>query len=171
MDKSSASLLDLSVTKLNQPVVVQEFIPGREAETPVVVDDRPLALDPVGITIDGKADLGDKFLHFDLVASDQYSFYDFALAEPQIASRLRDVATAAAIVLQLEGYCRIDARIAPDGCPYVTDVSTTPHLTTHSSFDFRFKALGGRDFMMAALVGLMLSHTNSQSKIADLTIP
>jgi D-alanine-D-alanine ligase len=171
MDANANAFLDQSVKELNQPVVVQEFVAGREAETPVVVDVHPLVLAPVGISIDGQTNLGDAFLHFDLVANDTYGFYDFASTEPNVAARLRDVAAAAVSALQLEGFCRVDARIDADGNPFVTDVSTTPHLTEHSSFDFRFKGLGGRDFMMAALVGLAVSQSSSLSKTGDPTTP
>jgi D-alanine-D-alanine ligase len=150
--------LDETVSGLGQPVVVQRFIAGTEAETPVVVSDELLVLQPVGISIGAKRTLGAEFLHYDLVANDGYEFYEYAEENPAVAARLREVAASTVSALQIEGFCRVDVRIDSAGAPFVTDVSTTPHLVPHSAYGFRFGAHGGMTGLMAALVGLALSR-------------
>jgi D-alanine-D-alanine ligase len=159
MSEQSDAQFEEMVAELAQPVVVQEFIAGREAETPVVAGVQSIVLDPVGISIDGETSLDSRFLSYERVAVNGYGFYDFGAECPQMAARLREIAALTAAVLQLEGFCRVDCRISNAGQPFVTDVSTTPHLVAHSAFDFRFGDLGGRPAMMAALVGWGLSRS------------
>jgi D-alanine-D-alanine ligase len=159
LNEQSEEQLDEMVAELAQPVVVQEFIAGREAETPIIAGPQPIVLAPVGISINGENNLDSRFLSYERVAVNGYGFYDFGTDCPQTADRLRQIAALTAAVLQLEGFCRVDCRISDAGQPFVTDVSTTPHLVTHSAFDFRFRDFGGRDVMMAALAGWGLSRS------------
>lgn len=156
MGSSARALLDQTFSELEQPVVVQQFIEGTEAETPVVVDRELLVLDPTGISIDAKRDLGVEFLHFERVAVDDYGFYAYRDTSPDVVERLRQTAAVTAEALQLEGFCRVDARIDTKGSPFVIDVSTTPHLIPHSTYGFTFQNKGGMARMMAALAGLAL---------------
>lgn len=148
--------LDNLVAKLGQPMVVQEFVAGREAETPILVDEHSIALPSVGISIDGRRGLGDDFLVFDRVAVDDFGFYRLEEDDPHLVTRLGDVAMSVAQTLQLEGFCRVDARIGDNGDIRITDVSTTPHLVAHSSFAFRFKDYTESATIYSSLVGLAL---------------
>lgn len=57
--------LDRISEALHQPVVVQAFIVGKEAETAVITSEFPVALAPVGIAAEGERNLGDRFLSFE----------------------------------------------------------------------------------------------------------
>jgi D-alanine-D-alanine ligase len=143
---------------LAQPVVVQRFIAGREFEVPVIFDSRPLALQPVGVSLDDDPNLGDKFLHYDIIARDKYGFFE--LNEPGLSNELRGFAENVFQVLGMRGFGRVDFRVDLQGKPYVTDVSTSPHLTSHSAYGFRFRADGyDTSALLAALVGLRLKGT------------
>jgi D-alanine-D-alanine ligase len=141
---------------LKQPVVVQRFIRGREFEVPVIVGDRPLALLPVGVSLEGEQILGERFLHFDIVAHDTYDFYDSD--DASLVHALRGVAESVFEVLGINGFGRVDFRVDLEGNAYVTDVSTSPHLISHSAFGHRFRTDGlDTAALMAALVGLRLT--------------
>jgi D-alanine-D-alanine ligase len=148
--------LDDLIAQLGQPLVVQEFVAGREAETPVFVDGLPIALPSVGISIDGQRKLGDDFLVYEKVAVDNFGFYRLEEDDPELVARLGQAAMSAARTLQLEGFCRVDARIGDNGDIRITDVSTTPHLVAHSSFAFRFKDYAEDASIYASLAGLAL---------------
>lgn len=148
--------LDDLIAQLGQPLVVQEFVSGREAETPIVVDGFPIALPSVGISIDGQRELGDDFLVYEKVAVDNFGFYRLEEDDPHLVARLGEAASSAARTLQLEGFCRVDARIGDNGDIRITDVSTTPHLVAHSSFAFRFKDYAEDASIYASLAGLAL---------------
>lgn len=139
--------LDLLVKQLteqhHQPIIAQEFIPGYEVEVPLLcVNNDIYQLPPVGITINGKHDLGDDILNYDRIYFDKYGFYDFSLEHKNMAEKLCSCAADVARLLGMEGLCRVDYRIKNDGTFYVTDVSTNPHFVSHSSVHFSFNALG-----------------------------
>jgi D-alanine-D-alanine ligase len=144
--------------QLNQGVVVQEFIEGSEAETPVISGASRIAIGPAGISIDNDRNLGSQFLDYDRVYADKYEFYDFSAEKADCASELRELAVRAAAALGLGGFSRVDFRISREGKPYVTDISTTPHLVEHSAYSFCFQAAGwSRADMVGLLVGLTLA--------------
>lgn len=151
---------------LRQPIVVQAFIEGREAETPVLGLERPVPLNPVGISIEGRRELGDTFLSFERVFSDGYEFYDLESDAQALVEPIRHTAALAVDTLQLEGFCRVDMRIDSAGQPFVIDVSTTPHLVAHGSYAFAFQRLGfNQTDMVAALTGCAIERASFLSRI------
>lgn len=152
-------VLDSIAEALRQPVVVQAFVSGHEAETPVLVFDQVMALPPVGVSVGDRRLLGDQFLDFEHVANDNYGFYALASELPGTTDAVMRSAVQTARTLNLRGFCRVDCRIDCHGRSFVTDVSTTPHLTAHSSFAFAFDRLGfDQSEMLATLAGGALSR-------------
>lgn len=143
---------------LNQPIVVQRFIVGREAETPVIVlPEEPLPLGPVGISVGGRQDLGESFLSCERVYKGEFGFYSLLDEHSSTARAVQFAAARTVQVLQLRGFSRVDVRINEDGQAFVTDVATTPHLIAHSSYMFAFDRLGfDQSQMITALVGASL---------------
>lgn len=139
---------------LNQPMVVQRFIPGWEVEVAVINDGEAFALDPVGIAVDGAEHLGQQYLDYATVYRDGYDFFDFAAREPEISAQLRKHAARAATALGLRGVSRFDFRVTGEGEPFAMDMAGKPHLTRHSSVAFRFAAMGhAYGDVFSALVG------------------
>jgi D-alanine-D-alanine ligase len=155
---SEGFLLDLS-RRLGQPIVVQAFIPGREVEVAVLNDGRAFALGPVGITLDGRGDLGEQILDYATVYRDGYGFEDFEAQEPILSNRIRTDAARAAEALGLDGISRFDFRVADNGEAFVVDMTGKPHLTRHSSVAFRIQAAGfGYGDVFAGLVGAAVAN-------------
>ena len=125
-----------------QPLTVQEFIKGFEVEVPIFEADDPHTTIAVGIEVDGKRDLDDRFLKYDEVACDEYGFYDFADQDPSIASETMRIARDAFRVLGLAGVGRVDFRVNHDGAPIIIEMACKPHMTTHSSFSFAAQHIG-----------------------------
>lgn len=147
--------------KLSQPILVQEFIEGREAETPVLcLPHENIPLDPVGVSIGGEHDTKELFLDYSCVSNDDYDYYDFALYDYDLAQRLMYLTRQVADTLQLGGFARVDVRIRDGKEPFVTDVANSPHLVSHSAYGLRFADLGGRSAMASALVGLAVMSDN-----------
>lgn len=154
---SDGDILQELAEKLSQPILVQEFIEGREAETPVLcLPGKAVPLAPVGISINGEQDPGGLFLDYSRVSNDDYDFYDFAPHESALVEWLSNIACQVVSTLQLGGFARVDVRIRDGKEPMVTDVATTPHLVRHSAYGHRFANLGGRSAMASALIGLAL---------------
>lgn len=124
-----------------QPITVQSFVSGWEVEVPVIHLDRPFAPMAIGISKGGNNLLGDDFLTYDDVNVDNYAFWKFDQT-PNLTEKLRAIAIRASKVLGLRGFSRIDFRVTQEGKAFITDVSTSPHTTAHSSYAFLFKSLG-----------------------------
>ena len=136
------SLIREQTIQLQQPMIAQEFIAGYEVEVPLIrTAEMTYLLPPVGISVENKRLLGDTFLDYDCIYFDRYSFYDFC-EESQATADLQKCATDVAMLLGMEGLCRVDFRIIQDGTYYVTDVSTNPHFVKHSSVCFAYRKLG-----------------------------
>jgi D-alanine-D-alanine ligase len=135
--------------------VIQEFITGWETETPVLISDAAIALDPVGISVDEHLEIGERFLDYATANNDKYRFFDFEQTDAALSERVREAAARAALVLGLTGIARIDFRISSSGECYIIDITGKPHLSQHSSVAARFGMLGYRyRDIFSMLVGL-----------------
>jgi D-alanine-D-alanine ligase len=127
-----------------QPMTVQEFIPGREVEVPVFSFGReyytPLA---VGLSLGGAEDLSVQFLDYETVAADRYGFYEYARCGDAKKSEIFAHAGRSAAVLGIRDFGRIDFRIDDSDRPWAIDVSTSPYISRHSSFAFAVQACAG----------------------------
>jgi D-alanine-D-alanine ligase len=131
--KDYESMISKLAKKLNQPVMVQEFISGWEVEMPVFDLGYPVAFVPVGVKIGETEYLGEDILTYELVSEDKYSFYDFEANNPQLADKIRDIACRSFSMLSLRGTVRVDFRITSNGQCYITDYNNSPHLTRFHS--------------------------------------
>ena len=137
-----------------QPIVVQSFIFGYELELPMIIDSKILPLIAAGIKMYGTEILGEKFLDYNTRLSHTYDFYNFDNFSPSLSIKVK----AAAKILGIEGFGRIDFRITPSGECYVSDIATNPHITEDSSFAFAFQELGySYSEMLATQIGITLS--------------
>jgi D-alanine-D-alanine ligase len=118
---------------LRQPIVIQSFISGYEAEVPVAYLRQWLGMPAVGIEVKGTQKLGDCILDYACVAADNYQFYPFHSINFSLGTTLRLIAQHAAEILDMKGLCRVDFRINDGGDAFITDVNALPHLTRHSS--------------------------------------
>lgn len=124
--------------EFSQPIIAQEFIAGYEAEVPIICTGKDyITLIPVGLSLSNDYFMGDEFLDYEKIYFDKYNFYDFSKMPIYRSKMMTDVQEAAHI-LGMNGLCRIDFRISPDGTYYITDVSTNPHFIRHSSVHYAF---------------------------------
>jgi D-alanine-D-alanine ligase len=139
---SGTSLLDrlqALATQFDQPLTVQQFVSGREVEVPIVDVANGFAPLPVALTVDGSDALGDAILTYDLVNEDHFGFCDFGEISPAASEAVRADALQAAQIFGFRGLSRVDFRIDDAGRHFVTDLSTSPHIVPHSSFEFAFR--------------------------------
>ena len=156
-------IADLS-KKYNEPVIVQQFIVGKEAEVPIFNDGNDcFALPPAGIIIDKTDALGTKFLDYDKRGNQGFERFNLSEKYPTLAQNLQKASVAIAEFMDLQGICRIDYRIDDNDKFYVTDINCNPHLTQTSciSKSMGYIGFGEYDDMLFALIGLTLNrHPN-----------
>jgi len=121
--------------RYRQPVLVEEFIAGRELYVSLVGNGEALTALPMHevdfsamppgaphiVTYDGKW----------VPSSQEYKGTNSVRAEVSaaVAARCADVARAAFGALELSDYARVDLRLARDGTPYVIDVNPNCDLS------------------------------------------
>lgn len=133
-------LNDLS-KKMNQPLMLQQFINGYEFEVPILRKNEDILIfDPVILSSDEKnLCMGDKILDYEKIYYDNYYFSDMPDEIHPFLSEIREAAKQVVELLGLNGLCRVDGRITHNGNYYITDVSTNPHFVQHSSVNYAFK--------------------------------
>lgn len=146
--------------KLNEPVIVQEFIDGWEVEVPVLLLDGPAALPPMGVDLDGTSFLNERFLSYELVYNDNYHYFRFDSVDPDLSQTLMEVAEKTFLALDLYGTVRVDFRIKEDKRYYITDYNNSPHLTRFHSVASALLSLG---FNYPDLFCLILYHAITES--------
>lgn len=156
-----STTLETHVTELandlEQPILVQTFIAGDEMEVPVMeIGDELVPTPTLVVRADGSR-LGSDFLSYDQVWQDQYRYSVPADLGPKVIAQAAETALQTVRCLNFRGFSRVDLRVDGAGIPFVIDVSTTPHLTTGSSYAYLFAALGyGYEGLAAAQVGASL---------------
>jgi D-alanine-D-alanine ligase len=119
---AAARDLAFSVQKHDRPILVEEFIPGREM-TVAVIDGKAL---PV-IEILAK----DGWYGFDEKYKSDETRYPF-LEDGDLSEKLKKTAVEAYDALGCRGVTRIDFRVSPVGRLYVLELNTSPGFTSHS---------------------------------------
>ena len=147
---------------LDQPIMLQQFIEGYEAEIPVLsYMGKVICFAPVGISLSDDPLMGDSILNYESVYFDQYHFYSFELVS-KACKEMIEIAKRVSFYLGIEGLGRIDFRICRNGKFYITDVSTNPHFVRHSSIYHAFQKIGMQDNDIArAIVCGALSKTST----------
>lgn len=135
--------------------LVQRFVSGHEAEVPIFGLGEIIAPMTCGICLGSERKLGEKILGYDVISDDAYEFYDFATEDESVAAKCREIAVLAYKTLLLSGIARIDFRIDDAGTPWVTDITSIPHMTPHGAPSYAFSK-SGRSYpdLLAALVSV-----------------
>ena len=143
-----------------QEVIAEEFISGYEVEVPVIVSaGASMVFFPVGISMGNHRKIGDRILDYSIRSQDAYNHYDFTQESPDLAKELLNTAACTAQMLNINGFGRVDFRVSEYDNIYVTDVSTNPHYTENSSFEFVFSQLGfGYDELIASMIAASINE-------------
>ena len=152
-------VLNTNIDKYEQEFIVQKFISGREVEDIIL-------LPPVGIKIQGKEYLNDKFLDFEKVEKDNYDFY--ILKNNKLIEKINEDVKKIIKILRFTGYGRIDLRIDDNNNYFFTDINAYPHIIEHSSFSKSLCHLGFNKFdTVPIIIGNSICNFNSPTKSGD----
>ena len=121
-DWPAALDLALSVQGAGKPVLVEEFIPGREM-TVAVVDGEAWPVVEI-VAAGGWYGYDEKYIS-------EETRYPF-LEDGDLADRLKKAAVDAYRAVGCRGVTRVDFRVSPLGRCYVLELNTSPGFTSHS---------------------------------------
>lgn len=143
LNASYENYLSKMSNSYNQPLIVQEFIPGYEVEIPLLLHDKiPYILPPVVLYKNDSIMMGERFLDFDDIYDDDYHFCLLDTINSEYSEHVSSEVMKISAILELDKYARIDFRVTSDGKCFVTDINSYPHIVSHSSFAYAFTSLG-----------------------------
>jgi D-alanine-D-alanine ligase len=141
------------------PVLVEEYIPGREFHTHVIdgPDGRPVVLPPTEIRFEAGPGYWPIYTYAGKWDEQSVEFkstpYDTQVELPiPLWEQMKDVCTAAYRLVGLRDYGRVDLRVTPEGQAYVLEVNPNPYLNSLALVD-GLKRTGTtfRDFIPAVV--------------------
>lgn len=148
-----------------QPIMVQQFIAGSEVEVPVLELGAARIAAPLLLLDQTGASSDDDYLSYDVVWDDRYRFSEADTLPATLREHLQQIARQVCQLLNFRYLSRVDFRVDEGGKAYVIDISTTPHLTRHSSYGQLFAGLGLEYAdVMATLLGAGLSADQSSTQ-------
>jgi len=139
------SFIKLKYNELNQvPLIIQEFIEGYEAKTTIIEFDKAYSLDPVGVEINGKHNLGDSIISEDIAFN--YAHQNYILSNElgeDIVSEIKKQALIIYKAIGMQNYGRIDCRIdSKTNKVYFMDFSTMPYFVSEGEMLYAFRHKG-----------------------------
>ncbi len=134
---------ELKTHPQQQNIMFQEYIDGFECEVPIFkINNKVISLPPVGILFAKNKQTG--ILSYTESMENEYGFYPLEQVLPvETCIKIGNTAKEVFTLLDLAVYGRIDFRINKETHRYfIIDISTTPYVTKHSSFNFAIQKAG-----------------------------
>ena len=130
------------------PVLIEEYIEGREIYMAVIGNERPEALPPVELDLsqlpEGMPKIAGHEVKFQK-DTEAYKKTRSAVADgldDETVEKLKQTAVTTYQVLKLRDYGRIDMRLAPDGNIYVIEANPNPWLSSSAEFAMAAREAG-----------------------------
>lgn len=117
-----------AIETYHQPVLVEEFIQGKEFTIGIIGNEKPEVLPVVQIAIYGKLDLGEEFYIHSLVESTGVEYICPAKISPDLEKKVQDLAKKCYQVLECRDFGRIDIRCDEKDNPYFLECNPLPSL-------------------------------------------
>ena len=146
--------IDYVLREFEQPVLIEDYIEGREIHVAILGNDPPEVLPPFEMRFD-HSEFGDDekwrpriisySAKWDPMSRDFYTLEPLCPAPdltPALEERLGAIALRAYRETGCRDYARIDMRVTADGTPYILEVNPNPDLTDGSAFIMCAQASG-----------------------------
>ena len=132
--------MDWLHANFDSPVLIEEYIEGREMYVGIIGNDKPEALPVVELDLSKLPDGTPRIAAAEVkwgkgtkAYRDTKSAVATDLSEETVAA-LQQTAVAAYQALELRDYGRIDMRLQPDGCVQVIEANPNPWLSSRAEF-------------------------------------
>src|SRR5689334_550988 len=158
--------MDWLHANFDSPVLIEEYIDGREMYVGVLGNDKPEALPVVELDLSKLPDGTPKIAAAEVkwgkgtkAYRDTKSAIATDLPEETVAS-LQQTAVAAYQALELRDYGRVDMRLSPDGRVHVIEVNPNPWLSSRAEFAMAARK-SGRTYtqLVEEIVELTIART------------
>jgi D-alanine-D-alanine ligase len=126
--------------EFDQPVLVEQYIEGRELNVAIVGNKKPLALPISEIDFSGLGEGMHKIVSYEgkwmhgTVAYDGTKGVCPADLTPTQEARLKEIALRCYEIIGCRDYARVDFRLTKEGVPYVLEVNPNPDISDDAGF-------------------------------------
>ena len=131
-EEQLAKTLERIFNEVNPPVIVEEFLPGREFTVGVLEDiDGIKALEVTELTFNSES--GVNFRTKDTVKNKWTVKTTPAIIDEELELEMKYLAIKSFKAMNCDTYARIDIRLDADGNPYIMEINTMPGLSNPGS--------------------------------------
>lgn len=134
-EESLRKRIEYIYTSFNQPVLIDEYIDGRELNVSVVGDKEPFILPISEIDFSKMPDNFHRIVSYQAKWEASHETYHKtipicpAILPDGIEEKIKEIAIKSFNALEVRDYARIDMRLTPDGRIYVLEVNPNPDIT------------------------------------------
>jgi D-alanine-D-alanine ligase len=132
--------LDRVFSEFKCPILIEEFIEGRELHVSVLGNNPPQALPIIDFNFSELPDDHPHLITYDIkwnpLSAAYHKVHSNCPAEltPKVERQVKELALRAYMATGCRDYARIDLRLSPNNIPYVLEVNPNPDLTEGVSF-------------------------------------
>jgi D-alanine-D-alanine ligase len=139
----NAAEIERARSYLRGPVLVEEFLPGREFAVALWGGQTPEHVSVGETVFSGGMRLRTYFAkwHDGVERRNTPTVYDINI-EPSLQNAIIDTARAAWCAVEARGYLRVDVRLDHEGCPHVLDVNPNPEISPRSGMHLAVSKAG-----------------------------
>lgn len=116
------------------PLLVEQFIAGRECTVPLIGNESAWPLPIVQLSIRDKLDLGEMIYTFERIFTSELQYICPAKISQRLGEQLRDLAWRTCKAVGARDFARVDFRIDNNDHPYVLEINPLPSLATDDVF-------------------------------------
>jgi D-alanine-D-alanine ligase len=133
---------DLLIRMYKQPILVEEFIAGKEFTVALVENDPAQAFPVIQVEIDGKDDLGELFYTHEYIRSPALKYLCPARISDKESRLIREMALATYKAVDCLDFGRVDFRMDQEGNLYVLEINPLPSLSHEDAFNILARYFG-----------------------------
>ncbi len=135
-------------TTLKQPILVEEYIDGREINSAILGDKEKIALPLSEISFDTLPNDLPKIVTYEGKWIKESLYYQNTIPvcpaplDDALSDKLKNLALEVSNLFGCRDYCRVDLRLTKDNQPYVLEVNPNPDISIVAGFARAAKAYG-----------------------------
>src|SRR5580692_8369686 len=171
-DEKLAERVDFIHERVGTAAIAEQYIEGREIYVGIVGNERLLALPIWELRFDNMAD-GDWLIATEKVKHDTDYQERRGIKHgpakdlpPELVARIQNMAKRIYRTLELDGYARIDFRLAADGTPYFLEANPNPEIAESEEFATAAKHVGiGYPDLLQRIVTLGIKRGSASTAV------
>lgn len=147
-DQELKEQVEFLFTTLKQPILVEEYIDGREINSAILGDKEKIALPLSEISFDTLPKDLPKIVTYEGKWIKDSLYYQNTIPvcpaplDEKLSEQLKQIALEVSNIFGCRDYCRVDLRLTKDNQPYILEVNPNPDISIDAGFARAAKAYG-----------------------------